>query len=233
MLLRERGRISPASPSAASPPILRAVAALDAFDVPFPERRNRPRRGDRVARHYRLTGDGGDDRPAVLRVRERRHPPGRGGSCLADDRVGSEHRPHRHVPDRFAARPGGASAGWSTLSVSPSGPGGAFVTGATMANATVPCRSPRCRAHAHRLGRPSRRACRSTSDHRVARRGGAQHGEQGARHRRARARSGADPSFGLARHGFSPTTYRRSTDRRSSVSRPATSTVARATRSAR
>ncbi len=67
--------------------------------------------------------------------------------------------------------------------------GSAFVTGATVANASLPRRGPRRAARPARLGRPGRRPVRRSADPGGDRRAGAQHAGQVARAGRAGPRT--------------------------------------------
>ena len=190
-------------------------------------RRTEPtRRGLDDARHDRLAGDGRDDRAEVLRLRQRRHLAGRGRSRRGPRPRGSERGARGHVAGRVTPRRDCACWVRDVLGM-PVEVGGAFVTGATMANAT---------------------ALAAARDAVLTRAGWDAHRTAWSVHRPSPSGSGAKRTtvskalgmVGLGRGrarilpsdekgGVSRTACPHSTDRRSCAFRRATSTAARAT----
>ena len=199
-----------------------AVAGLSALDEPMPDEPLPPQDGAAAAGRGRLAGDDGDGRAALLRLRHRRLAARHAGRQLAGRRLGSElGLLQRHARHR-AARAGRPALAARSASICRAGSGGAFVTGATMANFSALAAARHAVLAARRLERRGRWAVRRAADHGDRRRGSPPHPVQVA----GAAGAGAEPA-GQGAGGCPGTDARRRPARaigarRSSACRPAT-----------
>ena len=118
-------------------PSAEAVAALDGFLEALPDEPDGARGRDRNARRFGVAGDDGDRGAALLRLRDRRVAAGgawgRTGWRARGIRTADCSSPRRSRRCSKRCR----CAGWLDVLGLPAGCGGAFVTGATVANFTA------------------------------------------------------------------------------------------------